>query len=188
MRKARVLITERCLRLCAGCCNKYERIMQQMIAVPSLEFLEDGYDIVCLTGGEPMLEPEYLLTCIEACRAYGVKFVYVYTALYVDHYFEAVIGASDGIHFTLHAPASTLDIGGLAAAQDDMLHMALAAWRPKTHRLYVDNRIVASVPIIPSAWSRVDISPWLTEEEVFRRNGPTGLPPGEELYLLKGAP
>lgn len=188
LRKARVLVTEYCDRKCEGCCNKYSRIMDQMVDITSFDQIA-GYDVICLTGGEPMADPIFLLRCIEAARESFIPKVYVYTALYDPTFFRSVVEKTEGIHFTLHYPASFQDIEDFEEAQNCLSSMQLLDEDdPRTHRLYIDRRVASSVPIIPVVWSRVDVSPWLTEEEVFKRNGPTGLPPGEQLFRLRGYP
>lgn len=190
MRKARVLITEACNRHCDGCCNKYSRIMAQMVDLYDIECLR-GCDLVCVTGGEPMMDPTHLLSVIEELRRINIPTIYVYTALY-DKDFSQVVRACDGIHFTLHHSAGYDDIEGLESVQEILQQQQIddhCMERPeKSHRLYVDTRVASGITILPHVWSRVDMSPWLTEEEVFKRNGPTGLPPDEELYRLKGVP
>lgn len=94
--------------------------------------------------------------------------------------FADVAVASDGIHYSVHAPATVRDVTMFDAAQADLSD----GWGGWSHRLYVDRRVKQKLLIDPHVWSRVDIAPWLSEDEVFLRNGPTGLPDGEELYLL----
>ena len=178
MRNARVLITQKCNRRCDGCCNKYARIMERMVAITSLDRFA-GYDVVSLTGGEPLLNPAKTLRCIDMLNWLCVGKIYVYTAIWNPRFADVAV-ASDGIHYSIHAPATTRDVMMFNVAQADLS----GGWSGWSHRLYVDDRVKQRLPIRSRVWSRVDISPWLSEDEVFLHNGPTGLPDGEELYLL----
>ena len=68
MRKLRLLFTKDCNRNCPGCCNKDWDL-------DSLPVCTDftPYDLVMITGGEPMLYPERLLHLIRRIREENPK-------------------------------------------------------------------------------------------------------------------
>lgn len=94
----RLLLWEECNRTCAGCCNKDWN-------VSSLPVCSDysGYELIMLTGGEPMLKPEALIKIIAKIRQQTSAPIYVYTADVddLDATF-AVLEVADGITLTLH--------------------------------------------------------------------------------------
>lgn len=109
---ARIIITMNCNRTCDGCCNTYTEVMSQATEISDIAQLKD-YDIICVTGGEPMLNVQNTLDIIREIRERCPdSLVYLYTAFYRDS-MPAVINAVDGIHYTLHKGASEADITGL---------------------------------------------------------------------------
>lgn len=52
MRKARVLVTQKCNKSCDGCCNK-SNILDSMVTITSIDDLT-CYDEIMITGGEPV--------------------------------------------------------------------------------------------------------------------------------------
>lgn len=60
MRKLRLLFTKDCNRDCPGCCNKDWDLDHLPVCA---DF--KPYDLVMITGGEPMLYPERLLKLIR---------------------------------------------------------------------------------------------------------------------------
>ena len=73
--KLRLLLFEECDRSCAGCCNR-------QWALESLPGCAewDGYEEIILTGGEPMLRPDYVKGVIDAIRVQVDTPIYMYTA------------------------------------------------------------------------------------------------------------
>ena len=74
MRKLRLLITDECHRVCAGCCNND----WDLAALPVCASYE-GYDQIMLTGGEPMLDPMRVYRVareIEDSRSEAAVFLY----------------------------------------------------------------------------------------------------------------
>jgi hypothetical protein len=110
----------------------------------------------------------------------GVR-IYLYTSLYTNRMIE-MLDVVDGVHYTIHAGATQTDIDGFYEFQ--IVH----SMRPrKSCRLNIDARVDRIVPVIPNVWTRVNVSPWLTEEELFEVQPNGGLPAGESLYVLEGA-
>jgi pyruvate-formate lyase-activating enzyme len=180
MKVARLIVTMLCGRNCEGCCNTYSRIISQAVPVSRPEDLE-GYDMILLTGGEPMLAPDLTLDLIEAFRRHDpARKLYLYTALFTNRMPE-MVGATDGIQYSLHHGATRRDAKALEMFQ----HLIAPTAHQKSHRLYVDTRVKEVVRIRPELWVRVQIKPWMTEEELFALQ-PNGLPPNETLFFWHG--
>jgi MoaA/NifB/PqqE/SkfB family radical SAM enzyme len=94
----RLLITEECKRDCAGCCNK-----QWDLSKLPLESRFDQYEMILLTGGEPMLDAVHVYEIIGRIKRQTNAPIYMYTAK-VDEQIELLIllAALDGITVTLH--------------------------------------------------------------------------------------
>lgn len=170
---ARVLITKACRRHCDGCCNNYLSIMKDMKTIQSVDSLDD-FDIVCLTGGEPMLVPELVKEVALELRARSIKGrqIYLYTAQF-NPAIEELLTYLDGIHYTIHWPTTEQDIEEFRRYQDLIAHVP-----DKSYRLYIDSRVNLAVTIRPDLFVRVECKPWLAEEEC-------PLPPGESLFYLR---
>lgn len=97
--KLRLLLTEDCNRTCKGCCNK-EHDLSALSGCTSFQ----GYELIMITGGEPLLKPGLLIETIQRIRreAPGTP-IYVYTAYREDpRWLLAVLAMVDGITLTLH--------------------------------------------------------------------------------------
>ena len=100
MRKLRLLFTKDCNRDCPGCCNKDWDL-------DSLPVCTDftPYDLVMITGGEPMLYPEQLLHLIRRIREENPKAkIILYTAWtgVINGDRERILKELDGITYTVH--------------------------------------------------------------------------------------
>lgn len=100
MRKLRLLVTEKCNRSCAGCCNK-DWDLKQLPVCSNFR----PYGLIMITGGEPMLEPTRVLALIHRLRVENpdAKIV-IYTAWNgnYDERKKRILQAADGITFTVH--------------------------------------------------------------------------------------
>ena len=171
---ARLIITLNCRRRCTYCCNQYKAILSKAIHIDAISQLT-GYRVVCITGGEPMLKPEQTLGIIRLLQQLKPRpSIYLYTALF-DPRLPALIADIDGIHCTLHESSSAEDIAAFQQFQE-----ALRCWPNKSFRLYVHPGIHQAVLIYPYLWKRVEVKPWITEEEAR-------LPVHETLFLLRHA-
>ncbi len=178
LKSARVIITFRCQRSCRDCCNTYGRIMKQAASISDLAALAN-FDIVCITGGEPLLEPDYTLDIVAKIRRqHPNAIVYLYTALCTER-MPDIVRAVDGIHYTLHEGATDQDIDGFQQFQRVISNEGSG----KSFRLYVDKRVKRLVSIQPNLWKRAEVKPWLSEEELLAMQ-PNGLPPNETLFIL----
>ena len=109
--------------------------------------------------------------------------IYLYSALYHGN-LQLIIPIIDGLHYTIHKEAKEKDLVLLDRLQK-LLQKRRTDWIDKSFRLYVDNRVNLPVRIVPTVWSQVRISKWLTEQELLDRQ-PGGLPAGESLYIYTG--
>lgn len=169
---ARLLITRKCNRNCPGCCNKDVSLMSQARHVADLGCVTDRR-AVCITGGEPMMDPSRALRIVRRIRELNpTAAVYLYTALW-PHSRSAVAlcEAVDGIHYTLHGDATADDVEGFEAFQE----WALFADGERSLRLYIDSKMQGTVTLIPHLWARVELKPWMDR---------CPLPDGEELLIL----
>ena len=99
--KMRLLLTERCNRNCAGCCNKQFDLSSLPDALP------DDYkdaDLIMMTGGEPMLDPMQITTLVKSLRFINVWCpIYLYTAnVTVPNVAMHVLSMIDGMTLTIH--------------------------------------------------------------------------------------
>lgn len=102
MNKLRLLLTEDCNRNCEGCCNKD----WDLAALP-VEINFSGYEMVMLTGGEPMLHPMSIVETVQIIREQNpAATIIMYTAK-TDQYglLLAVLTYIDGLTVTIHDKA-----------------------------------------------------------------------------------
>jgi len=175
-RIARVIITLKCLCSCHYCCNKYETIMSNAVEISNIAKM-DMCDILCITGGEPMLDPDKTLKIIALAKRINPSLIiYLYTAWFSEQLPE-IIDAVDGIHFTLHSNANNKDIDNFQRFQE-----MLREYADKSFRLYINSNIKRPITIYPYLWKRVETKPWLSEETLLAVQ-PNGLPKNEALYI-----
>jgi organic radical activating enzyme len=159
---ARVIITEECERNCSYCCNKYESILKDAIRADSLEEIINKHDVICLTGGEPMLDIDRTLDIIKHIKEKAPeKTLYLYTAKY-DYRIEDIIPLVDGIHYTMHENSTMKDIDDLACIQVTF-H---GHHEEKSFRLFLHSGIERMIAVAPSVWSRIESKPWIDEKEL----------------------
>lgn len=98
MRILRLLLLSACNRACPGCCNK-----QWDIA--TLPVVRDfrGYNMVILTGGEPMLNPSLVVGVTHHIRCQTTAPIILYTAK--PEGLPLVMPYLDGVTVTLHEQA-----------------------------------------------------------------------------------
>lgn len=97
--KLRLLVTKECIRKCQGCCNK----QYDLDALDVVESFE-GYDLIMLTGGEPLLFPYRLLNLIDGIKSVTDTPVILYTAYFPKDkiMFSEILRMIDGMTFTIH--------------------------------------------------------------------------------------
>lgn len=99
MKKLRLLMCNECNRNCNGCCNKGWDLDRLPVC---LNFI--GYDLIMLTGGEPMLRPNVVKYAIEVIREVNPHAkIIMYTAYRQDPMAVVhMLDRLDGITITLH--------------------------------------------------------------------------------------
>lgn len=171
MKKARVIITQRCSRNCSYCCNKHTAILDAAIPINNLGEIPHRNEIN-ITGGEPMEVPFLTHKQLLDAQAFGFKTVYLYIARYTN-YFERLIPLVNGVQFTLHAKTTRADIVDFHCVQN------LACLNPdKSFRLALDGRIQERMTLIPRAWTDIKMKLWRDADNVC-------IPPDETLYRLE---
>lgn len=96
--KLRLILFDECYRNCDGCCNKDWDLK-------NLPVCNDfrGYDLIMLTGGEPMLHPEIILYAIGAITLQTSTPIVLYTALLTDKVLLGrILNLVEGVTVTLH--------------------------------------------------------------------------------------
>jgi pyruvate formate-lyase activating enzyme-like uncharacterized protein len=186
MKIARLITTMACNRSCDYCCNKYDSLIGKAIDITTLDPILDS-DVVCLTGGEPMLYPDKLERIIYSLKGGTMMMgqpnlkIYLYSASYWSPDFQKslrdFIPLVDGIHFTLHAKTTSQDIEGFTSLQAAIEEHRKYGTGDKSFRAYIAPDIKNYIPVVPYLWSRLEIKPWIPE-------GKCPLPPNETLYRL----
>ena len=173
--KARVIITESCHRNCPNCANTQSRTIAAIKNLYSIEEL-DRFDEVIITGGEPMLVPDEVAALIQEIRKQkSTRKIFLYSAAIFDmQEFTDIVDIVDGLHYTIHSPASNKDIQDFQLVQS-----ILAEFRgqEKSFRLYIQEGVQQNILLNTSVWSRIELKPWQED---------CPIPEGEELLLWKG--
>jgi organic radical activating enzyme len=125
--------------------------MDQMKPI-TLEGLKD-FNTICLTGGEPMLYPDRLISIIKRLKVINPKAkIYLYTALYKSEITD-ILPLIDGLQFSLHYPSFREDINNFTHLQYILID------KHGSYRAFIDNRIIDSIVILPKVWTRLEIKP-----------------------------
>lgn len=129
MKKLRLLITEQCNRNCKLCVNK-----QYNLAKLHVESHISKYKEIILTGGEPMLDVNYLIEVIEFIKDHvsvNTK-IWLHTAKVDDIYATlSVLDLINGLTLTIH---NDKDIPALVAL-DGELWCGSPRWKNKSFKL-----------------------------------------------------
>ena len=103
--KLRLLITEKCNRNCEWCNNQHWNLKTLPI-----ETKFNQYSEIMLTGGEPMLYPEYLIQVSKNIRKQSRAEIYLYTAKMNQPLdILAVLHFIDGMSVTPHSKKDVND-------------------------------------------------------------------------------
>ncbi|KKL47756.1 hypothetical protein LCGC14_2332390 [marine sediment metagenome] len=171
MKIARLIVTFDCERNCSYCCNKYKSIVGNRTKIKSLKEVK-YYDAVCITGGEPMLNPYKVYGIIQILKKQNPKvIIYLYSALWVRDMVD-MMAVVNGIHFTLHANSTAIDILNFYEFQKEAQNFPWVSFR-----LYVHPQIKYGVNVVPKVWKRIESKPWIGEESCQ-------LPENETLFEL----
>ncbi len=152
IRTARFITTLDCPNKCSYCCNTPEMI-NSAIKIKDLSALKD-YDIVCITGGEPMLRWYDVISMSIQLKQqnHNVK-IYLYTAL-SNHLHRTILkGGIDGVHFTLHIGQDTNDFYKTQqiAKEFPVSKSFRARIMSQTQHVLINTKV----------WSRLEIKPWI---------------------------
>jgi organic radical activating enzyme len=183
---ARLITTLRCNRHCQGCCNSYGKVMSAATRLRDVEALA-SYPVVCVTGGEPLLEPDHTRQVIAQLRAQNPAVVlYLYTSMFTWRLYDLSV-AVDGVQFSLHHEVDPAQLRRDQQAFNDVQELIAREQLKgvtRSWRLNIDSRIGDAIPLVPRLWSRVRIMSWLSEAEILEAQ-PNGLPAGETLFVLE---
>lgn len=162
MKQLRLLVTDICNRSCEGCCNK----QWDLKALPIYDFKEK-FDIVCLTGGEPLLYPSKCLTSTKTIKTLDKDTsVFIYSAMIKNPEVHlSLLNYIDGLTLTLHEPEDVTDF--------IILNNSFKNLKNKSLRLNVFKGINLD-GIDLSLWKVKDNIEWIKDcplpnEEVFKR-------------------
>jgi len=103
----RLLLFEECNRACEGCCNKQWDLMQLPVCGSY-----DGYDVIMLTGGEPLLRPDLIRETVAQIRASSDAQIVLYTARVVG--LAEIAPILDGVTLTLHEQSDVVPFVALS--------------------------------------------------------------------------
>jgi organic radical activating enzyme len=115
MKKLRLLVTKKCNRACAGCCNK-QFDLDNLEVLKSYDDLHQ-FDQIIITGGEPLLFGNDMLVLVNKIRKYDVRAeIILYTAKIDDFsIIDKLLPNIDGITVTLHEQYDIRNFLGLNA-------------------------------------------------------------------------
>lgn len=177
--KARIIVTWKCTRACALCCNTFPSVRAAVVPLGNLRPVWDAEE-VCITGGEPLLVPELTRGVLLALRedAKYTRPIWLYSSIYREALKE-ILPLVDGVQYTLHASPTAEDVADFEKAQ------ALFTITPGKHnRLKIDcsEPIMRILEIDTRAWSNVRVRPFMTNERLVAMAPNGGVPNGEVLY------
>lgn len=168
----RLLVTDRCERNCPGCCNNDWNL-------GNLDVEDDfrGYRMICLTGGEPMLEVGLVYDTIQRIRSQNACPLIMYTAdVRRRELLLWLLKHLDGLTVTLHdkadIPAFTLFHEHYKKEKPDL--------GPKLMQLNIFREVNYNPTRVP--WGDTDMF-WVVKNNIaWIKNCP--LPPGEVFKRL----
>ena len=150
-KKLRLLLTQACNRKCPRCCNNDWDLN-------SLEKETDysQYDLIMLTGGEPMLFPDLIEKVVKEIRETSTAKIYVYTAK-VDNVTEVirVLNLVDGLTVTLHEQKDVAHFKDLY-----YLLEVLECFHKKSLRLNIFKEVYFPLNVLP-LWKVKDNIEWI---------------------------
>lgn len=175
-KKLRLFLWADCHRDCEGCCNK-------QFDLPNLPVCEnyEGYDLIMLTGGEPMLYPDRLKQVIAEIREQTEAPIVLYTAKTDDaKALVEIMELVDGITVTLHQQSDVLPL----IALDERHSRYISAYcnqkpTPRSYRINVFKGVDFDPGDVAGKWNVKDEIEWipdcpLPEGETLQRYGGPG--------------
>ena len=168
IKKLRLLLFEECNRNCEGCCNKDWDLKNLPIAPKSYyEFQQ-----ILLTGGEPLIKPEFTERVIREVINRTHASVYLYTAKIDDIYLvKYLLRFLNGITVTLHDNNDASDFLKLCK---NLFNNDI---RDKSLRVNIFKNVNVREEQIPFYWKVKSNIEWikncpLPEGEVFMKYSP----------------
>lgn len=105
MLKLRLIVTQDCPRKCVGCCNDDWDLDNLPV---ERDF--SPYDLIMLTGGEPLiLDYLYLAKIVNTIRVQTKSPIYLYTAYLTCVALKDKLRLFDGVTVTLHTQQDAVD-------------------------------------------------------------------------------
>ena len=172
----RLLLFEECNRNCSGCCNKDWDLKSLPICTSFTV-----YNMILLTGGEPMLKPQLIKSVVKSIRKETVSPIYLYTAK-IDSILitmDILYNYVDGMTVTLHDQSDVelfKEFNDILLNTKQGIHLTYGLSiriAPKSLRLNIFNGIDLSSTNL-ELWSVKSKIEWikncpLPENEVFMR-------------------
>ena len=113
-KQLRLLLWEECNRACAGCWNKQFDLANLPVCT---DFSK--YELIMLTGGEPMLYPDKVTNIIQEIRTQTNAPIYIYTAKVNDlHEIYNLMFMVQGWTVTLHDDSDVMPFRRFAGFMD----------------------------------------------------------------------
>lgn len=180
----RVIVTSDCVRCCPGCCNTFLTPDDyRTISFEGLVQESSAYAGIMLTGGEPMLYPKQTLELVQSIRSRTNLRVFLYTALYEPverSVWEQMLPLLSGIHFTLHAESTDIDIVNFARLSR-FVRASLGVVHDQNMRVAIDSRLYDRYD-----FRNVDFSCWdIVRKLIWSDECP--VPDHEDLFVLAPA-
>jgi len=154
-------------------------MLKDAVRISDLSGLE-GFNEICLTGGEPTLNIVRLTKIVvELAERYPTTKLYLYTAKYSPT-IAGLMGYLSGVHYTVHSEEAHGE-----NASDDFREMQGLAWQhankpglaARTFRCTVHKDFHGELSVIPYVWYRFEIKDWTPASECK-------LPANEALFIL----
>jgi len=168
--KLRLLVTTECDRNCPGCCNNQFDILN----LPSPDHF--NYEMVMITGGEPMMEPLTVIDTVCKIRQTSSAKIILYTAdTRQPKLLMSILALCDGITLTLHDQNDFIPF----LVFNSLVYFYPHAFENKSLRLNVFKEVKISdqnFGLISQQWEVKKDIVWLD---------PCSLPDGEILMKLK---
>jgi len=179
VKKARVIITFQCPRMCDGCCNSNSTIMNTAKRIGTLAEISH-YDDIVITGGEPLCDGKRALYIVRSlskiCK--DTTRLFLYTSMYSES-LPHIMPYLSGIKYTWHSKRLRKDYLHLLR-----MHKLMREWSLCSRRIAIDERernVRHTAFVDKSAWDTVEWIDWDPD-------GNCPLPEGEELFIYTGAP
>jgi organic radical activating enzyme len=173
MKKARLIMTLKCVRNCKGCCNTKEMI-NSAYTIKDIKSLE-GYNEINITGGEPIMYPLKLISLLKKAKKLKSKpKLYLYMSITNPIYENDILNLVDGIHYTLHSDCSSGDVTMFENFQNYLNSYKKTVY--KSFRLHIFPDISTKINLLPYVWDRIDFKTWVKDSP---------LPENEVLFILR---